>query len=84
MESIRIGESKTTSVLQVTPTQLREIANLLEKSARVSTRGSSIIVPVSNSLSMMYNVPMREAVDSLPSVVIADLLTATATEMLNN
>lgn len=61
MERIRLGESVAFKVLQVTPEQLRELANKLEARAKVSGMGGTVFMPISNSVAVMYNVPIKES-----------------------
>ena len=60
MERIKLGDESSSLVIEVTPDDLRSIANKLEARSKVSAKGSSIIIPISNSVSFLYNVPMVE------------------------
>jgi hypothetical protein len=60
MEKLRLGEATSTMVLEVTPDGLRELAAKLDKGAIASGMGTSIIIPISNSVSVIYNVSVKE------------------------
>lgn len=69
MERLKIGESSSTIVIEVSPSQLRDLASAMESRLKVSGMGSSIIIPISNSVSVLYNVPIKESWQPLNNYV---------------
>lgn len=61
MERLKLGESVGYKVIEATPEALRDLANKLEARAKVSGMGGSVFMPISNSIAVMYNVPMKVA-----------------------
>jgi len=78
MERIRLGESVAYRILQVTPEDLRELANKLEARAKVSGTGGSVFMPISNSIAVMYNVPMKAGM-----IIHEQMFTEETTSRLN-
>lgn len=58
MERFSIKEELSSIIVEVSPEQLRDLANKLEAKANVSSKGTTIITPISNSVSFLYNVPI--------------------------
>lgn len=61
MERLRVGDEFASLVMEVTPNDLREIANKIEARAKGSMNGTTVLLPISNSITLLYNVPMKDA-----------------------
>lgn len=60
MERLKIGECSSSIIIDCTPNGLRDLANILEARAKTSVIGSSIFIPITNSVSVLYNISMKE------------------------
>lgn len=58
MERFNLKDELTSIMIEVSPEQLRDLANKLEAKAKASSKGTSIVTPISNSVSFLYNVPI--------------------------
>lgn len=61
MERMKIGVDCVSQVIEVTPEALRDLANKLEARSKMSSMGTSVFLPISNSVSFLYNVPIKES-----------------------
>lgn len=73
MERLKIGDCTSSIVIDVTPSALRELAGRLEARAKVSGIGTSVYIPITNSVSMLYNVSIKDVESRLNEVLNHDM-----------